>query len=87
MHPARYNLAQAHLTRLRHQAQRAALARAGRRARPHQGGHLVPARGSPQTPREGSAMPLRDITRSLATSARRALRHVGVMRRNSGGSR
>jgi hypothetical protein len=87
MHPARYNLAQAHLTRLRHQAQRAALPRAARRAPPPRGGHRGPPRGSPQTPREGSAMPLRDITRSLATSARRALRHVGVMRRNSGGSR
>jgi hypothetical protein len=44
MHPTiGYQLAQAHLAGLRHQAQRDALTRAARRARPHQSGHPVPA--------------------------------------------
>jgi hypothetical protein len=87
MHPARYYLAQHHLAFLRHRAQRAALARARRRALPHRAGHPVPAHNPAQTPRTGSAVALRDITRFLPASARRALRRTGVVHRNSGGSR
>ena len=43
MHPTiGYQLSQNHLADLRHQAQHAALARDGRHARPHRGGHLRP---------------------------------------------
>jgi DNA-binding NarL/FixJ family response regulator len=43
MHPTiSYQLAQARISDLRHHAQRAALARAARRARPGSGGHTVP---------------------------------------------
>ena len=43
MHPTTgYQLAQAHLAGLRHQAQRDTLARAARRARPRQSRHAVP---------------------------------------------
>jgi hypothetical protein len=43
MHPTiGYHLAQAHLAELRHQAHHETLARAARRARPHQGGPPVP---------------------------------------------
>jgi hypothetical protein len=87
MHPAGYHLTQHHLAFLRHRAQRARMARAGRRAQPHPGRHLGPAHGSAQPPGERSAVPLRDITRFLPISARRALRRVGVTRRNSGGFR
>jgi hypothetical protein len=87
MHPAGYHLAQSHLAFLRHRAQRAALARAGLRPLPHQTGHPMPPHNSAQTPRTESVVPLRDITRFLPASARRALRRAGVMRRNSEGSR
>jgi hypothetical protein len=87
MHPVCYCLAQSHLAFLRHRAQRAALARAGRRGLPQQAGRPVHAHNSAQTPRTGSVVPLRDITRFLPASARRALRRAGVMRRNSEGSR
>jgi len=58
MHPAiGYDLNQAHLADLRHQAQRDALARAARaarradrRGRPRRGGQLVLTRGAAQTP-------------------------------------
>ena len=44
MHPTiGYHLVQAHLADLRHQAQRDTLARAARRARPHQSSHPGPA--------------------------------------------
>jgi hypothetical protein len=43
MHPTiGYHLSQHHLADLRHQAQRATMARDARRARPHQGGHPSP---------------------------------------------
>jgi hypothetical protein len=76
MHPAGYCLAQAHLTRLRHQTQRAGLARSAR-TRPRLGGHFL--RSRIRRKYNGKKKSVVSIPKWLESTFRRLVRGPGTI--------